>query len=115
MPRWLWWAPLAALTGLGAVLVFRLGWIVATLEQSDVIARYAALYLQEAGTGAKPTDCAAYPAPDWANVWIVVRCKPMGETGVFEAVYYVNRFGGRVAAPLPAAGTSPFPELEPDT
>lgn len=106
---------MAALTCLGAVLVFRLGWIAATLEQSDVIARYAALYLQEAGTGAKPTDCAAYPAPDWPGIWIVVRCRPMGETDVSEGVYYVNRFGGRVAAPLPVAGASPFPELEPDT
>ncbi|MBW4707892.1 hypothetical protein KX928_08850 [Roseobacter sp. YSTF-M11] len=97
MNRWLWWAPLVLLiTGL-AVWGFRLGWIAATITETDVITTYAKRYLEAAGPGAALSDCVAYPGRD-RGVWLVVRCgpDPSGSGGRYE--YHVNRLGGLVAS-----------------
>ncbi len=98
MPRWLWFAPLALITVLLGLWAFRLGWIMVTLAETDVINRYAQKYLAEqADDSSAPratlTDCVAYPG-EAEGIWIVVRCGPAssGETQAYE--YHVNRFGG---------------------
>lgn len=90
MPRWLWWAPFALLTVAGAIYVFRLGVIAATLTETDVINRYAALYLEEAGAEARLQDCHARPGQEATGIWIVVVC--VGPDG--PRSFHVNRFGG---------------------
>lgn len=90
MPRWLWWAPFALLTLAGAIYVFRLGLIAATITETDVISRYAQDYVAEAGAGAALTDCHARPGNEEPGIWIVVICA--GPDGVRS--YHVNRFGG---------------------
>ncbi|MDW4496911.1 hypothetical protein R5H30_02875 [Sulfitobacter sp. D35] len=74
MPRWLWFAPLAALTLFLAVWLFRLGWIAATITETDVIGGFAQRYLQDAGPGARVTDCVARPA-EMRGLWLVVSCR----------------------------------------
>lgn len=90
MPRWLWWAPFALLTLAGAIYVFRLGLIAATITETDVINRYAQDYVEGAGAGAAFEDCHARPAEDEPGIWIVVVC--VGSEG--RQSYHVNRFGG---------------------
>lgn len=99
MPRWAIWLPVAALTLVGAVYAFRLGWIAARLTETDVIVTYAARYLSEAGAGAQATDCTAAPGQR-RSVWIVVTCRTDGGR-VYR--YPVNRFGGLVAS-APVSG-----------
>ncbi|WP_370401805.1 hypothetical protein [Sulfitobacter sp. JB4-11] len=103
MPRWLWWAPFALLTLVGAIYVFRLGFIAATITETDVINRYAADYVAETGSGAALADCHARPGRGEPGIWIVVVCA--GPEGVRS--YHVNRFGGLEyrdrASPTPTA------------
>ncbi|MEM6891963.1 MAG: hypothetical protein AAF636_28190 [Pseudomonadota bacterium] len=88
MPKWMWFAPLGVLvTALGA-WAFRLGWIAATISETDVIQAAASQYLVSAGPLARATDCAARPG-QVPNVWIVVTCK--GAAGQFD--YAINRLG----------------------
>lgn len=74
MPRWLWWTPLAVLTLVAGLLLFRQGWIRAHLNETDVISHYAALYVAETGGEAKVTDCVARPGGQ-SDIWLVVRCE----------------------------------------
>lgn len=85
MPRWLWWMPLGVLTLVVGLMMFRAGWIVARITETDVIAHYAALYVAGAGPGARMTDCSAMPSQA-PGVWLVIRC---GE----NTLYPVDRFG----------------------
>lgn len=90
MPRWLWWTPFALLLLVGAVYVFRLGMIAARIAETDVINRYAAVYMAETGAAAALEDCHARPGLDEPGIWIVVICAgPEGRRS-----YHVNRFGG---------------------
>ncbi|QFT60298.1 hypothetical protein FIU94_15830 [Sulfitobacter sp. THAF37] len=91
MPRWLWWTPLAVLTVVVGVLLFRQGWIAAQMTETDVIDHYASRYVAE--HGGRKTDCHAVPASA-PRVWIEVRC---GDA----VVYKVDR-AGRLVLPDPA-------------
>ncbi|MEM9576056.1 MAG: hypothetical protein AAF999_03475 [Pseudomonadota bacterium] len=98
MPRWLWWTPIAALTCLAAVWGFRLGWIMITTTETDVIEIYAQKYLEDRardGTaeGAILADCVAYPG-DTPGIWIIVSCGPDPFDASLHYEYSVNRFGG---------------------
>ncbi|MGA9253171.1 MAG: hypothetical protein WBV78_04405 [Roseobacter sp.] len=89
MPRWIWFVPVAALAVAVGLWAFRLGWIAATLTETDVILAYTAKYLDTHGTTARATDCSGQPA-DIAAVWIVVTCIAQDET---RYDYPVDRFG----------------------
>ncbi len=89
MPRWVWFVPISALVAALGVWAFRLGWIAATLTETDVILAYSARYLEEAGTGARLTDCTAQPGTV-KRIWILVTC--IGADGV-RYDYPVDRFG----------------------
>ncbi len=91
MPRWLWWAPVGVLITVFALIGLRLGWIAATITETDVINRFAELYVQTQGGDAALRDCAAISGRD-PGIWIVVRCTPQGTDETYE--YHVNRLGG---------------------
>lgn len=96
MPRWLWFAPLVVLTVLGGLWAFRLGWIVATITETDVIDAYAARYLETAGPDARATDCVARPGLQ-RGVWLIVSCSGPGR----RVDYPVDRFGRLAERPFP--------------
>lgn len=89
MPRWVWFAPLAALAVAIGAWAFRWGWIAATLTETDVITTYSARYLEERGEGARLTDCTAQPGA-LEPVWILVTCVDQDQT---RYDYPVDRFG----------------------
>lgn len=89
MPRWLRWTPLALATCLVALGAFRFGWQVIHLTETDVINRYAARYIDEAGPDASAADCAALPA-EMRGVWITLHCAAPGGAPV---IYQITRFG----------------------
>lgn len=94
MPRWIWFTPLVLLILALAAWAFRLGWIAATITETDVINIYAHRYLAEAGAVARLTDCTALPG-DQSGVWIIVRC--IGPDGRYD--YPISRFGRLLALP----------------
>jgi hypothetical protein len=100
MPRWFWFVPFGLLTLAGALYAFRLGWIAATITETDVINAYALEYLQTAGPDARATDCVARPGAQ-RGVWLVVSC---GEAPRYD--YPVDRFG-RLIAPAARNATAP--------
>lgn len=102
MPRWLWWAPFALLTLAGAIYVFRLGLIAATITETDVINRYAQMYVMEGSAGAVLEDCHARPGREEPGIWIVVVCA--GPEGLRS--YHVNRFGGLEYRDRPAPSST---------
>ncbi|WP_300031338.1 hypothetical protein [uncultured Roseobacter sp.] len=89
MPRWIWFAPLTCLVLALAGWGFRMGWIAATITETDVIGTFAAEYLRLAGPEARATDCSARPGIR-GGVWITVICaSPQGQTYRWAA----DRFG----------------------
>ncbi len=85
MLRWLWWVPLGLLTVVGALLAFRMGWIAATITETDVITGFSQRYVdQDGGPGAQITDCVGLVG-QVDGAWITVRC------GAID--YHVSRFG----------------------
>lgn len=94
MPRWLWWAPLALLTFVVVLLVFRQGWIAAHFTETDVINHYAARYVQE--HAGQLSECLAMPGRS-AGVWIEVRCGA-------DVIYPVDRAGRLVARDVARPG-----------
>lgn len=106
MPRWIWFAPLGGLTLILALWAFRLGWIAATITETDVITTYAQKYVvdraeQSGGDNAAITDCIAYPGAQ-RGVWIVVSCVPNAREDGQRYTYHVNRFGGLAFSQTPA-------------
>lgn len=75
----------AAVAGIGLMLGGR---FVGTTE-TEVIERYAARYLAEAGAGAVRSDCVARPAQS-EGLWLVVACDLRGGAR-FE--YFVDAYG----------------------
>ncbi|WP_375255503.1 hypothetical protein [Yoonia sp.] len=74
--------PLAALIAFAAYLGLRSGQMPG---ETEIINRYAVIYLQTAPEGAAPTDCAATTHPDPA-VRMVINCAhPNGVTTTFYA------------------------------
>ena len=67
--RWII-APIAALAIVAGYLGLQLG---QPVTETDIINRYAALYVQEQGGSAKVTDCVATPSQR-SEVRLVVRC-----------------------------------------
>jgi len=96
MPRWLWWMPLGVLTVVAGLFVFRQGYVVAHITETDVINHYAALYVEAGPEGARVTDCAARPGVA-AGVWLVVNCG--GTAHIVQ--YRVDRFGRLVDGDAP--------------
>ena len=96
--------PFGALVLALGIWGFRLGWIAATLTETDVILSYTARYLEKQGADAKATDCSARPGRDKA-VWILVTCvAPDGTRHDFP----VDRFGRLLeVAPDPARPERP--------
>ncbi|ASM72688.1 hypothetical protein SULPSESMR1_01880 [Pseudosulfitobacter pseudonitzschiae] len=96
--------PLVVVTLLGALWVFRLGWIWAHLDESALLDHYARLYVAETGAGASPSDCVGRPG-EQAAVRLVISCTtPQGS----RRVYLIGRFGGlldQLPAPRNAAET----------
>lgn len=105
MPRWLWFVPLGALTVLVGLWAFRLGWVAATITETDVVNTYAARYLQTAGPDARTTDCVARPGRQ-RGVWLVVSCAGSGR----RVDYAVDRLGRLTERPL-----SPELPAQPET
>lgn len=107
MPRWLWWLPLGVLTLVAALLVFRQGWIIARLSETDVISHYAQRHI--ARHGGRPEACSARPAGqaapegpdldlpglrDWltgAAPWLLITCAGADRPGGRH--YLVDRRG----------------------
>lgn len=91
MPRWLWFTPLAGVTLLLAVGVYRLGGTAADLTETDVILLAADQYRDDAARqGLDPdraTDCVARPGS--GSVWITVTCV----NGERRFVYQMDRAG----------------------
>ncbi len=102
MPRWLWFLPLAALVLAIGLWAFRLGWIAATLTETDVIMAYSARYLEEHAGPVRQTDCSAQPATI-ESVWIIVTCIA-GDGTRYD--YPVDRFGQLVQVNLPERAPS---------
>lgn len=96
MPRFLWFAPLAALVLALAVWSFRMGWIVATISETDVIEAWTAHYVAETD-GARRSDCSAQPGAQ-KQVWILVTCKH-SDGRRFD--YPADRMGKLVQLPEP--------------
>lgn len=98
MPRWVWFVPLGAITLALGLWGFRMGWIAATITETDVINTYAQKYLAdraERGSGEPPaaTDCVAYPGQT-QGIWLVVSCGSESADAGARYEYHVNRFGG---------------------
>ncbi len=72
MPGFLWFAPLGSLVVALAVWGFRLGWIAATITETDVIELWTAQYVT-GQAGARRSDCSAKPGRQ-EQVWILVTC-----------------------------------------
>jgi hypothetical protein len=72
MPRWIWFAPFGVLVVALGAWAFRLGWIAATITETDVIEAWTEHYLA-AQPGARATDCMAQPGRSEA-VWVLVSC-----------------------------------------
>ncbi|MEI4231885.1 hypothetical protein [Roseovarius sp. D22-M7] len=84
MSRRLMVLPLVALIAVVAGIGLLLGGRAVTTTETQAIERMAALYLDEAGTGAARSDCAARPAMS-DELWLVVTC------GRYE--YFVDPYG----------------------
>lgn len=87
MTRLWWWLPLGLIVVLGALWALRLGWIAATITETDVINATASDYA--ARTGGRATDCRAVPGQS-PGIWLVVTCDGAGS----RREYFVNRLGG---------------------
>ncbi len=85
-------ALLAAVAGIGLLLGAR----AVTTTETEAIDRMAARYLDEAGTGAQRSDCAARPAVS-DDLWLVVTC------GDFE--YFVDSYGRLAHSNRPGSGS----------
>ncbi|MCR8826446.1 hypothetical protein [Pseudosulfitobacter koreensis] len=98
---WLLWLPLAVVTLIGAVMVFRLGWISAHVDEGALLNHYAQLYVNETGGAASLSDCVGRPGTQ-GGVRLVISCTtPQGDT----RVYMIGRFGGLLQPP-PAPDTA---------
>ena len=100
MTRWFFWSPFIVLTVGVGIYFLRLGWIAATITESDVINAYAEMYLadqraRDPGTIAALTDCSAMPGTE-PRVWIVIACgnNPCDPNDYVE--YHVNALGSLV-------------------
>lgn len=70
MSRWWLFAPFCGLVILAGYLGWQFG---QPVTETDIINRFAARYVGEAGAGAAVTDCLAQPSPR-ADVRLVVIC-----------------------------------------
>ena len=87
-----------AFLALVAVIGLRLGWLAASLTETDVIERYAAAYLAEAGAGAALSNCHAETAQGhWVKLRVICR-HPDGREW---------RFGAGLWGRLPVCCTRP--------
>lgn len=84
MSRRLIFVPLVALIAAVAGIGLLLGARAVSTTETEAIDRMAELYLDEAGEGARRTDCAARPATS-DDLWLVVAC------GDYE--YFVDPYG----------------------
>ena len=75
MPRWLFFVPIAGLTAFAAYLGLQAG---SLPTETQIISRYANIYVANAGGEAARTDCSASPHPEEA-VRMIIRC---GRPGV---------------------------------
>ena len=87
---------LGAFLALVAVIGLRLGWLAASLTETDVIERYAAAYLAEAGAGAALSNCHAETGQGhWVKLRVICR-HPDGRewrfgAGLWGQLVYVER------------------------
>ncbi|MDX8352355.1 hypothetical protein [Cognatiyoonia sp. IB215182] len=90
MGRWTFFLPLVVLIAFAGYLGLRAGRLP---SETEIINRYAALYVAEAGAGAQMTDCAAIPHPD-PTIRMTVMCQPPKGDAI---TYLVGPRGGLVA------------------
>jgi hypothetical protein len=92
MRRWVVFMPLVGLVVFAGYLGLRAGDIP---TETDIINRYAAVYLTAAPDGAAPTDCAAapHPAPD---IRMVINC---AHSSGLTTTYYVGARGQSMPDP----------------
>lgn len=84
--------PVAGLVVVAGIIGFRVGQVPG---ETEIITRYAAAYVEMAGQGAAPTDCAAAPHPD-PQVRLIINCAhPNGMT----TTYYVGPRGEALPEP----------------
>ena len=79
--RWLF-APLAALALLAGYLGLQLG---QPLSETEIIAHFAQIYVEEQGAGAALTDCLATPSPRDDVRLIVVCSHPSGDVFAYPS------------------------------
>lgn len=96
MSRRMLFLPLIALIAAVAGFGLMLGGRAATTSETEVIERVAARYLDDAGSGAARSDCAARPAAS-DDLWLVVVC------GHYE--YFVDAYGRLVHVNGPEASS----------
>ncbi len=82
MTRTLFFLPLGALIVFAAYLGLQRGQLP---SETEIINRYAAIYLDTAPAGASATDCAAAPHPDPAVRMVISCAHPSGVTTTFYA------------------------------
>lgn len=90
-PRLILIIPLLIIGGLLAVIGLRLGVMVATTSETDVITHYASKYVEAFPETGQAEDCYAVPG-EASGVWIVVVCSSGNPDQRRE--YHVNRLGG---------------------
>lgn len=100
-PRLILIIPLLIIGGLLAIVGLRLGVMVATTSETDVINRYAAKYVATYPETGAIEDCHGLPG-EGRGVWIIVVCSEDRPATRME--YRVNRLGGleRKIVGLPA-------------
>ena len=92
MKRAVFFLPVAALLVFAGYLGVKSGQLP---DETEIINRYTAAYLEIAPSGASRTDCATSPHPD-PNVRLVINCvHPSGLT----TTYYVGPHGAALPEP----------------
>lgn len=89
MPRWMLFVPLMALVAAVAGIGLMLGGRSVGTTETEVIERFAARYLAEAGAEAALSDCTARPAQS-EGLWLVVACDLRGGS---RYEYFVDAYG----------------------
>lgn len=91
MTRPWFFLPVSLLVTFAAYLGLRAGYVP---TETEIINRYAALYVSDTGGGAQLTDCAATPHPDPA-IRMQVICQPVEG----EPVTFLVELRGRLVEP----------------
>ena len=98
MKRVVFFLPFGLLVLAVALIAFRQGVQRANLSETEVINHYAARYVTNGPSGAKPTDCAAKPGGA-DSVWLVINCGGAAHTVQFRVDHSGNLVTGTGEGP----------------